>query len=85
MTTDEPPRLNRRATDRDPRLTPQAKRRRLVSFMAADPDNVAWLASHNAMLLERVARHLSLRGDHSAAARVREIAQAHRDSSVSPF
>ena len=87
MTTAQPPPqpFTRRATDRDPTTTPAQRRRRLVRFLAADPENVAWLAQHNASLLERVARHIQLRGDTEAASRIRSIADAYRNGDLSPF
>jgi hypothetical protein len=80
-----PERPNRRATDRGPGDTPVRRRRKLVRFLASDPEHVAWLAAHNASILERAAQHLALAGHRGAASRLRHIAQAHRDGSVSPF
>jgi hypothetical protein len=80
-----PARPNRRATDGGPGDTPVRSRRRLVRMIASDPEHVAWLAAHNASVLERAAQHLALAGHREAASRLRHIANAHRDGSISPF
>jgi hypothetical protein len=80
-----PQRPNRRATDRDPRDSPQARTRKLVRFLASDPENVQWLAHHNAKILDRAAQHLDLAGQPEAASRLRHIARGQRNGESSPF
>lgn len=83
--TDLPRRPSRRSTDGGPQDSPQARRRRLVRFIAADPDLLAWLADSKARTLHRVAADLATDGYVAAAEHVRAYADLLLSGEVGPF
>jgi hypothetical protein len=81
---DLPPRPSRRQGD-NPGEPPRVRQRRLVRFIAADPDLLAWLGDSKARTLHRVAADLTAAGHAEAAEMVRAYADRLTVGDVGPL
>lgn len=72
---DLPRRPSRRAEDGSRLDDPRLRQRRLVRFIAADPDLLAWLGTSKARTLHNVAVEVAAAGHAEAAEMIRAYAE----------